>query len=76
MDSIVIERIAELLRYRRWYREHRWAIWTDMRKEHEVELRALVRLARQYRKAHRDPYPSTATYDSWTQGEMAEAFGK
>ncbi len=55
---IVEERIAELLRYRAWYRANRWADWTLERTEHAVELWALVRLARQARKmagTARDP---------------------
>lgn len=48
---VVVEaRVAELLRYRRWYRAHRWANWPMLRQEVDVELRALVRLARQARR--------------------------
>ena len=61
MEAIVLCRIKELLTFRRWYRENRWATWTDLRKEHEAELRALVRLARQARKEFRD-HPVDATW--------------
>ena len=43
MEAIVLHRICELLTFRRWYRVNRWAPWTDLRREHETELRALVR---------------------------------
>ena len=50
MEAVVLERIRELLVFRRWYRQNRWANWSDLRKEHETELRALVRLVRQSRR--------------------------
>ena len=49
MEAIILERIAELLRYRSWWRVNRWADWPEIRVAHEIELRALVRLTRQYR---------------------------
>lgn len=52
MDSyriVVDERIAELLRYRRWYRQHPYTVDWPSRQEHAAELRALVRLARSAR---------------------------
>jgi hypothetical protein len=77
MEELIIDRIRQLLVVRRWYRTNRWsATWSEKRKAQDAELRALVRLVRQYRKAQRDPYPATMTYESWTHGEMAEAFGR
>jgi hypothetical protein len=61
MEALVLNRIRELLIVRRWYRTNRWATWTDRRKEQETELRALVRLARQYRKETTD-HPVDATW--------------
>lgn len=49
----VEERIATLWRYRAWWRAHRWAEWPLRRQETDIELRALVRLARSARKAAR-----------------------
>lgn len=49
----VTERIVELIAYRRWYRQNRWADWSVERREHEVELRALLRVARTARRASR-----------------------
>lgn len=72
MEAIVLERIAELLRYRSWWRTNRWADWPEIRTNHEIELRALVRLARQYRKATHDPYPVTMTFEAWTNGALVE----
>ena len=43
---ITDERIRELLAFRRWYRANRWADWSDLRKEQDAELRALLRLRR------------------------------
>ena len=54
-EQVLLDRIAELLRYREWYRAHPWTVDWPMRQEHAAELRALVRLARHARKraAHR-----------------------
>ena len=78
---VIEERISELLRWRSWYRRNRWADWTPLRHEHEVELRALVRLAREARRiAAAVPDPMTAaaawTDAGWTESELAEAFGR
>ena len=74
---MVEERIAELWRYRRWYRTHRWADWSELRREHDIELRALVRLVRRARAlAAPDPLTLSKGYDDWTSGELAEAFGR
>ncbi len=49
--AVVVEaRISELWRERRWWRANRWADWPDIRRESDVELRALVRLARTARR--------------------------
>lgn len=45
------ERIAELRRYRQWWRDNRWADWPQERHDLEVELKALIRIARSVRKA-------------------------
>ena len=46
----VDQRIRELWAYRAWYRQNHWAAWSDLRREHDAELRALVRIARAARK--------------------------
>ena len=50
---VVDDRIAELWRYRRWWRRYRWAEYPLRRHEMDVELRALVRLARKARDLSR-----------------------
>jgi hypothetical protein len=47
---LVEERIRELLRYRAWYRQNRWADWPDIRRQHATELLSLIRLARKARR--------------------------
>lgn len=47
--ATVDDRIAELIRYRTWYRTHRWAMTWPSYREHMDELRALLRLARKAR---------------------------
>jgi len=47
------ERIAELWRYRQWWRDNRWADWPIIRFQTDHELRSLVHLARAVRKAER-----------------------
>ena len=78
--AVAVERrIAELWRERAWWRANRWADWPDIRREHAVELRALVRLARTARRlaeARPDPLTESKRYDSWTAGELSEAFGR
>jgi hypothetical protein len=63
------QRIATLLEWRRWYRTNRWADWSDLRREHTAELRALVRLARAARKAATpdpiDAYKAGLDYHGW-----------
>lgn len=44
------QRIAELWRYRQWWRANRWAEHPLRRQETDIELRALVRLARAARR--------------------------
>lgn len=63
---VVIEkRISELLAVRCLYRRNRWADWPVARVESEVELRALVRLAREARKADGwSDHPVHATVES------------
>ena len=46
----VLARIRLLWSYRRWWRENRWADWPVERQALEIELRALVRVARQARR--------------------------
>lgn len=50
LGRVVMERIAELLRYRRWWRANRWADWPTVRYDLDTELRALLRLAREARR--------------------------
>lgn len=75
------ERIVELLRYRRWYRQHAFTITWPTRHENEAELRALVRIARKARAMSRrhverhDPI-TLAQYRDWTAGEFMYGFGK
>lgn len=82
MEALILNRISELLRYRAWFRTHRWADWPQLRTEYDIELRALVRIARQWRRveaARPDPmdqFKSHAEWSAWTNGELVEAFGK
>jgi hypothetical protein len=78
---VVDERIRELLGYRRWYRHNRWAVWTDLRLEHEIELRALVRVARRARRVAAmayDPMTQAKAWEAqgWSEPELREAFGR
>jgi hypothetical protein len=50
LQQLIEARIAELWKYRAWWRAHRWADWPDVRREADVELRALIRIARQARR--------------------------
>jgi hypothetical protein len=65
MEAIVMARISELLIVRGWYRRYRWAAeWSPRRQEYEVELRALVKIARKWRKEQPD-HPRDASYHDW-----------
>jgi hypothetical protein len=81
MEALILNRISELLTVRRLYRQNRWsATWSEARKAQEAELRALVRLVRQWRRveaARPDPVTQAkaAEWRAWTPGELAEAFG-
>jgi hypothetical protein len=80
MEAIILNRIAELLTVRRLYRQNRWsATWSEARKAQDAELRALVRLVRQWRRleaARPDPLDAYKSFRSWTEGEKVEAFGR
>jgi hypothetical protein len=70
----VTERVVELLAYRRWYRQNRWAEWSDMRIQHETELRALLRVVRLAKRA-----AETTVVDAepeWQEAELREAWGR
>ncbi len=73
---VIEERVAELWRWRRWYREHRWAEWSDLRRENYVLLRELVKLAREARKVEADPVTLAKGYEDWTTGELVAGSGK
>lgn len=66
MEQLVLERIHQLLTYRRWHYTNRRLIdWPDMRHDDRVELRALVRLLKQWRRleaARPDPVTSAKAY--------------
>jgi hypothetical protein len=76
---MVIEaRIRELLANRRWYRSHLWANWTDLRKEDDFELRALLKLARMARKLASealDPMSAYGSFRDWSESELRVAAG-
>lgn len=84
MEAIVLERITELLKWRKWYRARPdWGNFLGLAREHEVELRALLKLARQARREFRD-HPADATleqadpitaYKGWSESEMRAAVG-
>lgn len=78
MEQIVLNRIHDLLTYRTWFRKHRWADWPAIRTEYEIELRALVRLARQARKAEAakpDPMDQFKSYAEWSASSDGEVVG-
>ena len=71
LHAAVHDRIAALLADRQWYRTHRWADWPDIRRENEVELRALLRLAREARRS-----PTADSMVGWSEPEKAAAWGR
>ena len=76
--TAIEERIAELLRYRSWYRLTPWAAtWSDLRRDNDTELRALLRIARKARRAERaegrDPITQAK---GMTEGERVFAWGR
>ena len=89
IGTAVLGRIRELWAYRAWWRANRWADWPAVRHDLELELRALVRLARAARRveaARPDPMAeakrvtwangSEAAYGRWIESELREAFGR
>ncbi len=72
MEAIILDRIADLWKLRKWYRENRWAEWSDLRRENYIELRALVKLARMARKTP-DPMDAFKSYHDWQSSVSAEA---
>jgi hypothetical protein len=71
-EKTVMDRIHDLLVYRRWFRQHRWADWPQERHDYEVELRALVTLARKARKlsaAAPDPLDEYKSFHDWQAAE-------
>lgn len=72
---LVDQRIHDLLANRRWYRANLWAHWSDLRKEDDAELRALLRLARAARKMARSAPDPIDQYRGWTESEKAYSRG-
>ncbi len=47
-EQLLLDRIGQLIRYRRWYRKQT-ALWQDLARENDIELRSLLALARKGR---------------------------
>lgn len=87
-EAVLLDRVRELIGYRKWIRlllahsPDRAPYWKPLDAEYRVELLALVRLARQARKLERAARPFAADFvdhaadATWTNGELAEAWGK
>ncbi len=79
LQSVVMARIRQLIQDRQWYRNNRWAEWSELRKEGETELRSLVKLVRMSRKlaaAAPDPMAAYGSFRDWSESEKAEAWGR
>lgn len=90
MDSItahaygiaVEERIRDLWTWRAWYRRQpNFAVWLDLARDNDRELRALVTIARRARRlaaAAPDSVDSWKRYrdDGWSEAELATAAGR
>lgn len=76
---VIEERIADLWRYRRWYRARPdWAAFSGMAAAHTTELRALIRLLRAARRlaaAAPDPMTLAGGYAEWQESELRFAAG-
>jgi hypothetical protein len=67
LQVVVEHRIAELLRFRRWYRaQPNWGYWLDLAAANDLELRALVRLARRARRIAATAYELPESADPVT----------
>ena len=77
LQVVMEQRVAELLRYRRWWRANRWADWPELRTQNDAELRALVKLMRRARRIAATAYdPITmAKQRGWTESEQRFAAG-
>jgi hypothetical protein len=84
-ESLVLDRIAELWRFRAWYRRQvRWDMWMDLAIRNDHELRALVTLARRARRltegtelAPDDMTTAKAWGEmGWSESELAAAWGR
>ena len=76
--QVLEDRIRYLWMIRKWYRQNRWAEWSDLRKENQVELRALVAIGRRARKlaaAAPDPLDAYKSLRDFTESEMRLAAG-
>jgi len=69
--TLVDERIHQLLVNRAWYRKNLWANWTVLRAEDDIELRALLKIARAARKMAAAAPDPVDQYKGWTEAEMA-----
>lgn len=83
-EQLLVERIAELWRWRSWYRaQANWSHWMNLARDNDVELRALLRIARRGRRlAAQAPDPLTEAKGwrerrdaGWTEAELAYARG-
>ena len=80
LADVLDQRLADLAHDARWYRNQpRPAHWRDLRLDADVERKALLRLRRTAQRladARPDPITEAKRYDSWTQSELAESFGR
>ena len=71
-ETVLLERIHELVLFRRWYRQQaNWSWWSDLAERNDIELRGLLRVARVARRLAAEPATSV-----WTEAELREAYGR
>ena len=78
--DVLDQRIHDLATGAAWYKtQPNPRHWRDLRIAADVELRALRNLRRRAQRlaeSRPDSITSSKAFDDWTQGELAEAFGR
>lgn len=80
LQAVVEDRIRDLLRFRRWYRQQaNFAFWMDLAHENDRELRALLKLTRKARRLTEGAPDPVTLAKGWQDspagaGEIVEAF--
>jgi len=69
LDTALREAVHQCLVNERFYRQNRWAEWSDLRKENRAILRALLKVSKDARRAARRQRDPIDEAKAWALGD-------